>query len=140
MKRSKALFVSNILATLYSVYLLWTFGGAVIAAGGVAFIDALMDYFREAFALLDFIGEDSTALTILYVVLVLLAAHIVLFVLGTIIGWLALAGKKPGKTAAVMFLLGTVCFPLYLFFGLPITIIAFVGSGTQKKLNAETVA
>ena len=140
MKRSKTLFVSNILATLYSVYLLWTFGGAVIKAGGMDFIDALAEYFETAFSLLDMIGASSTTLGLLYTILVLLTIHIVAFVLGCIIGWVAFGIKKPGKGAAVLYLIGTICFPLYLFFGLPITIVAFVGSKKQKKINAETTA
>lgn len=137
MKRSKTLLASNILATVYSAYLLWTFGGAVIKAGGVDFIDALSEYFETAFSLLDMIGASSTTLGLLYAILVLLAIHIVVFVLGCIVGWIAFATKKPGKGAAVLYLIGTLCFPLYLFFGLPITIVAFVGSKKQKKINAE---
>lgn len=138
MKRSKTLLVSNIFSTFYSAYLLWTFGGAIIAAGGLEYIEALAEYFEAAFALLEMLGTSSAALGILYVVLVLLAVHIVLFVLGTIVGWLAFVGKRPGKGAAVLYLIGTICFPIYLFYGLPITIIAFVGSGRQKKINTET--
>ena len=137
MTRSKTLFVSNILGTLYSIYLLWTFGGAVIKAGGLDFIDALTEYFETAFSLLEMLGARSTTLGLLYAILVLLAIHIVVFVLGCIVGWVSFAVKKPGKGAAVLYLIGTICFPLYLFFGLPITIIAFVGSKKQKKINAE---
>ena len=57
MKRSKALFVANILATLYSAYLLWTFGGAIIEAGGVEFIDAIGAYFELVFDLLGMIFQ-----------------------------------------------------------------------------------
>ena len=140
MKRSKILLVSNVLATVYSGYLLWTFGGAVIKAGGIEYIDALLEYFETAFSVLEMLGTSSATLTVLYVVLILLAAHIVLFVLGTIVGWLSFIGKKPGKGAAVLYLIGTLCFPVYLFFGLPVTIVAFVGSKKQKKINAEATA
>ena len=77
MKRSKTLLVSNILATLYSVYLLWTFGGAIIEAGGADFVDAIGAYFELAF---DLLGMSSPAVTFLYVILVLLCVHIVSFV------------------------------------------------------------
>ena len=133
MKRSKALFVANILATLYSAYLLWTFGGAIIEAGGAEFIDAIGAYFELVFDLLG----TSTEITFLYVILVLLCVHIVTFVLGSLIGWIAFAGKKSGgaKFAATLYLIGTICFPIYMFFGLPITIFGFVGGGKQKKIN-----
>ena len=137
MKRSKALFVANILATLYSAYLLWTFGGAIIEAGGVEFIDAIGAYFELVFDLLG----TSTEITFLYVILVLLCVHIVTFVLGSLIGWIAFACKKSGgaKFAATLYLLGTICFPIYLFFGLPIIIMGFVGGGKQKKINKAAV-
>lgn len=135
MKRSKTLLVSNILATLYSVYLLCTFGGAIIEAGGTDFIDAIETYFELAF---DLLGMSSPALNFLYVVVILLCVHIIAFVLGCLIGWISYAGKKSGsaKLAAILYLIGTICFPIYLFFGLPITIIGFVGSGKQKKISS----
>lgn len=134
MKRSKTLFAANILATLYSAYLLWTFGGAVIAAGGADYVDAVVAYFELAFGLL---GMTSPEVTFLYVILVLLCVHIFTFVLGCLIGWIAFACKKSGsaKFSATLYLIGTICFPVYLFFGLPITIVGFVGGGKQKKIN-----
>ena len=136
MKRSKTLFVSNIFATLYSVYLLWTFGGAVIMAGGVDFIEAMADYFEAVFSLLETLDTSSATLNLLYAIVVLLAVHIVVFVLGSIAGWVAFVAKRPGKGAAILYLIGTICFPVYLFFTLPITIVAFIGNKRQKKINA----
>lgn len=139
MKRSKTLLASNILATLYSAFLLWTFGGAIIEAGGAEFIDAIGAYFELAFELL---GMSSPAVTILYVILVLLCIHIFIFVLGCLIGWISFASKKSGgaKFAATLYLIGTICFPVYLFFGLPITIVGFIGGGKQKKINRAITA
>lgn len=136
--RSKTLFVANILATVYSAALLWIFGGAVIKAGGAEFIEALSAYFD---AVLDLIQMSSPKVAILYGVLILLGVHIVAFTLGCIIGWVALAKKKSGgaKFAAVLYLIGTLCFPVYLVFGLPITILGFIGAGKQKKLNRASV-
>lgn len=134
MKRSKTLFVANILSTVYSVYLLYVYVGAIIEAGGADFIDAIGAYFELAFELM---GVNSSAVTFFYVLLVLLCVHIVTFALGCLIGWIAYAGKKSGgaKLAATLYLIGTICFPIYLFFGLPITIVGFIGGGKQKKLN-----
>lgn len=134
MKRSKTLLVSNIMATLYVVYLIWHFGGAIIIAGGVDFIYVLKGYFEMAFEIL---GMNSPGLTFLYVILILLCIHIVAFALGCLIGWVAFATKKSGiaKLAATLYLIGTICFPLYLFLGIVITIVGFIGGGKQKIIN-----
>lgn len=132
--RSIALLVSNILATLYSAFLLLTFGGAIIEAGGADFVNAVGAYFELIFNVL---GINSPEITVLYVILILLCIHIAVFVIGCLVGWIAYACKKSGaaKFAAVLYLLGTICFPIYILFGLPITIIGFIGGGKQKKLN-----
>ena len=120
--------------SLISVYLLWTFGGAIIEAGGADFIGAISDYFELAF---DLLGMSSPAMNFVYAITILLCIHIVSFVLGCIIGWIAYAWKKSSnaKFAATLYLIGTICFPIYLFFGLPITIVGFIGGGKQKKIN-----
>ncbi len=132
--RSIALLVSNILATLYSAFLLLTFGGAIIEAGGADFVNAVGAYFELIFNVL---GINSPEITVLYVILILLCVHIAVFVIGCLVGWIAYACKKSGaaKFAAVLYLLGTICFPIYILLGLPITIIGFIGGGKQKKLN-----
>ena len=134
MKRSITLLISNILATFYAAYLLWTFGGAIIAAGGTEYLDALGAYFEFAFELL---GTQSSGVTFLYVILILLGVHIATFTLGCLLGWLAWLCKKSGgaKFAATLYLIGTLCFPIYIFLGLPVTIIGFVGGSKQKKIN-----
>lgn len=62
--------------------------------------------------------------------------------MGALIGRMAYAGKKSGgaKFAVTRYLIGTVCFPLYLIFGLPITIVGFFGGGKQKKWNQAATA
>lgn len=136
MKRSKTFLTANILSALYSIYLLWTFGNAIIEAGGMDFIDAVGEYFELAF---DVFGVISTAGIFLYTILVLLCIHILSFVIGCIIGWIAYVKKESGgaKFAAVLYLVGTICFPIYFIFGLPITIIGFIGAGKQKKLKLD---
>ncbi len=37
--------------------------------------------------------------------------------------------------AAALYLIGTICFPVYILFGLLLTIIGFVGAGNQKKIS-----
>lgn len=134
--RSKASLVSNILATVYSIYLLWTFGSAINELGGADYIEAVEAYFDFAF---DILGMSSPTVTFVYVILILVCVHIAAFTLGCIIGWISFIGKKSGgaKFAATLYLIGTICFPIYIFLGLPITIIAFVGGGNQKLLNSS---
>ncbi len=137
--RSKTLLTANILATIYSAVLLWIYGGAVIEAGGTDFIDAIGAYFKFAF---DVIQTDSEIVTILYVVMVLLCVHISAIVLGCLFGWIAYIAKKSGmaKFSATLYLISTICFPIYLIFSLPITIIGYIGGGKQKKLNKAAVS
>lgn len=133
--RSKTLLVSNILATIYSAYLLWFFGSAIIEAGGFEYISAVIDSFK----ILDSMAIDSG---LLQVILILLCVHVILFTLGCLIGWIAYITKKSGgaKFAATLYLLGTICFPLYIIFGLPITIVGFVGGSKQKMINTTIMA
>ena len=134
MKRSKSFLLANILATLYTAYLLWTIGGAVVEAGGAEYVEAIRTYFELVF---DILGLDSPAVTLLYTLLILICVHIAAFAVGCLIGWIAYARKKSGgaKFAATLYLLGAICFPVYLLFGLPIAIIGFVGGSKQKKIN-----
>ena len=128
MKRSITLLISNVLATIYAGYLLWAFGGAIVNAGGEDALRTIRASFKIIF---DLVGTSNSAITFAYVVLVLLCVHVALFALGALIGWIAFLCKKSGgaKFAAVLYLIGTICFPVLLFVGLPITIFGFVGSG-----------
>lgn len=137
--RSKVLLVSNIVASVYAIFLLWYFGGACVSAGGVSFIEYWKLYFNFVY---DFAGFSSASVNIIYALLALLGVHICTFVLGAIVGWIGYIAKKSGaaKFAAVMYLLGTICFPIYIMFGLPILILGFVGSSKQKQLNLSAAA
>lgn len=136
--RSKTLLVSNILATIYSVILLCVFGGAIISAGGIEYISYWQQYFNLIFELA---GVGSATASLIYAIVILLITHISVFTFGTVFGWIGYFTKKSGlaKFGATLYLIGTICFPIYFFFGLPITIIAFVGGGKQKKLNNPIV-
>lgn len=133
--RSKTFLVSNILNTLYSGYLIYWFGGAIIESGGLSSISAVIDIFKMLNAL-------SINSSFLQVFLILLCIHIVLFILGCIISWIAYMSKKCGiaKFAAILFLIATICFPIYIFFGLPLTIIGFVAANKQKNINNQKVS
>ncbi len=135
--RSKTLLVSNILATIYAAILLWVFGGAIVAVGGLEYIAYWQQYFNLMFSLL---GEDAVAVEIVYTIVILLIIHISTFTLGAIFGWIGYLAKKSGwaKFGATLYLIGTICFPIYFFFGLPLIIIGYIGGGKQKKINALT--
>ena len=131
--RSKTLLISNILATVYSVYMLWWFGTAINEAGGLEYVSAVGD----AFKILESFSIDAG---IIKVILILLCVHIIAVVLGCIIGWIAYLAKKSGgaKFSATLYLISTICFPFYLYFTLPITIIGFVGGSKQKSINKSS--
>lgn len=128
--RSKVLLVSNILATIYSAFLFYWFGSAIIETGGIEYISALGDAF-------EILKAFSIGVEFIEVLLILLCVHIVGFVFGCIIGWISYLAKKSGgaKFAATLYLIATICFPIYLFYGLPITIIGFIGGSKQKIKN-----
>ncbi len=138
MKRSNALLVSNILASIYSAGLLCWFLGAIIKAGGADFLKAMAVYFKASF---EVFGFNSAGMNLLYAIIILLWVHIFCFVIGCIIGWISYGAKKSGtaKAAATFYLIGTICFPIFIIIGLPITIVGFVGGSKQKKINNDTL-
>ena len=135
--KSKTLLISNILSTLYAGYLLWLFGGAIIVAGGMDYIEYCQQTFGAVF---DLVGFSSVSVNVVYAIVILLLVHIGTFTLGALLSWFAYLAKKSGlaKFSATLYLLGTICFPIYIFFGLPLTIIGYVGGGKQKKINNAT--
>ena len=135
--RSKTLLISNILSTLYAGYLLWFFGGAIIAAGGMDYIEYCQQTFGAVF---DLAGFSSVSVNIIYAIVILLLVHIGTFTIGALFSWFAYLAKKSGlaKFSATLYLIGTICFPIYIFFGLPLTIIGYVSGGKQKKINNAT--
>ena len=134
--RSKTLLVSNILSTIYAAVLLYIFGGGIVAAGGMDYIAYCKQYFSLAY---EVFGFNSLSINVVYAIVILLLIHIATFTLGALIGWIGYSTKKSGvaKFAATLYLIGTICFPIYILFGLPLTIIGFVGGGKQKKINYE---
>ena len=134
--RSKTFLVSNILSSVYAGYLLWLFGGAVIAAGGMEYIEYCKQTFGVVF---DLVGYSSASVNVIYAIVILLIVHICTFALGVIFGWIGYIARKSGlaKFAATLYLIGTICFPIYILFGIPLTVIGFVGGSKQKQLNVS---
>lgn len=139
MKRSKTLLAANILSTLYVIYLFTAFIGMMIKLAEAELTEMIGAYF--AF-LIELAGSNSSLEVFLCVVFALLCIHVALFFLGFLFGWIAYAAKKSGlaKFAATLYLLATICFPIYIFVGLPITIVGFIGGGKQKQINRSTIA
>ncbi len=132
--KKKSLLIANIVATVYAGYLLYAFGMPIIKAGGFDYLEDVVQSFQILFQLL---GTESAALNFLAVFTALLGIHILAFPVGCIAGWIGLIREKRSfaKFGAWMYLIGTICFPLYIVYGLPITILGFVGCRKQKELK-----
>lgn len=140
--RSKALLTANIFATLYMGVLFWAIASVVISLGTFDVLQMFGAIGMLFETLADLLGASVIAATYLSALVVLYCVHIVVFVLGSIVGWVAFAAKKSGGAyfSAVMYLIGTICFPVFLLFTLPITILGFVGGSNQKTINQRVFA
>ena len=110
--RSKVLFVANVLATLYVIYLVTHFGSAVTA-----------DDTAEAIG-----GAIATALV---------TPHMVVTAIGAVFGWLGFFTKKSwgALVAAILYCVGGLLFLMYVMFSVPLLILGFVGYSKQNKIN-----
>ena len=107
--KSKCLFISNVLLTLYSIFLYLTFYGT--SADGA-----------EALAK----GIAS----------VILMPHLLGVFVGTALGWIAFSRAKSGPAfaAAILMLVGTILtFGDFQVIGIVLTICAFIGAFRQGK-------
>lgn len=113
-KRSIALMIATVLATVYAIYLIAYFYGVNKNADGAA----------EALG-----GAIATAMV---------TPHMVMFAIGAVFGWLSVFMKAnwSALVAAILYTVGTVLFFAYFMFGAPILILGFIGYANQKKLNA----
>lgn len=111
-KRSKALIVATVLATIYAIYLICYFSSAVSGTSGAEQIG----------------GAIATALV---------TPHMAMFLIGAVFGWLGvfLKANWAALVAAILYAVGTVLFLAYAMFGIPILVVGFVGYANQKKLN-----
>lgn len=112
--RSKILFIASTLATLYTVYLIWYFGGGTLNADGAEAVG----------------GAIATALV---------TPHMIMFLIGAIFGWIGFLAKKSwaALVAAILYSVGTLFFLVYAMFGIPILVFGFIGYSKQKKLNLQ---
>lgn len=112
--RSKVLFVANILATIYSIYLITYFVGGTANSSGA-----------EALG-----GAIATALV---------TPHMIMFLIGAVFGWIAFIAKKcwAALVAAILYSVGTLFFLAYFMFGVPILVLGFIGYNKQKKISKQ---
>jgi len=111
MKKSKILFVASAVATAYTIYLFSHFVGGTANADGAEAVG----------------GAIAT---------MLMMPHMIMFFIGAIFDWIGFLGGKSwaALVAAILYSVGTLFFPLYFMFGVPILILGFVGYSKQKKL------
>lgn len=110
--RSKCLFVATALATIYVVYLITYFFGAVSSAEGAEAVG----------------GAIATALVM---------PHMIMFLIGAVFGWIGVICKTTwaALVGAILYAVGTLLFLAYFMFGVPILVLGFVGYSKQKKIN-----
>ena len=68
MRRSKTLLVSNVLATVYSIVLLFIFGSRIIEAGGIEYIETVGASFELLFDIAEAIDIGLPIVTFVYVI------------------------------------------------------------------------
>lgn len=114
--RSKMLLISNILATIYAIYLIIYFVGGTFNASGIEAVG----------------GAIATALV---------APHTIMFLIGAIFGWVGFFIKKSwaALVGAILYAVGTLFFLAYFMFGVPILILGFIGYSKQKKINLLSI-
>lgn len=138
--RSKALLASNILASIYIPIL---FGTTILLIEQISKIRVNIPYMSFEFWILIFklVQYSSTALTTVFVIIVLALLHVVLFVLAILLGWIAYARKSwgTGLSSAIIYLVGSVIFPISLVLVLPIMsiVFGFIGAFDQRKYHKK---
>ena len=110
--RSKVLFVSAILGTLYALYLVSYFTGGVTSTDGAEQVGTAI----------------ATALVL---------PHAMLLVLAVIFNWVGFFMNKTWAaiTCGVLYSVSGVLFLLYIVFEIPMIILSFVGVSKVKKIN-----
>ncbi|AJA42669.1 hypothetical protein phiCT9441A_57 (endogenous virus) [Clostridium phage phiCT9441A] len=111
-KRSKLLLISAILGALYSVYLIWHFGGGIFGS------------------------KDGVELAGAAIATALVTPHMILVVLATIFNWVAYFSNKRGfaLTGAILYSVAGVIFMLYIMFVIPSIVLSFIGYAKLKKI------
>jgi len=112
--KSKTAFFSAVLGTIYSLYLVIYFSGAMTGTEGTEQVGAAI----------------ATALV---------TPHMVLVCVATILNWVGYFGNKVWAllTAGILYAVGGVIFMIYFFFVVPMIILSFVAVSKVSRLNKE---
>lgn len=112
--RSKTLFISALLGTLYALYLIVYFSGAISESDGA-----------------EQVGASIAA--------VLVAPHMALVVLAVIFNWVGFFINKSwgALTAGILYSVAGVVFLLYIVFVIPMIVLSFVGMSMVSKINKK---
>lgn len=110
--RSKVVFLSAVLGTLYTLYLIFYFSGAVSGSEGEEQIGAAI----------------ATALV---------TPHMVLVGLAAIFNWVGFFNNKVWGTlvAGILYAVGGLIFLAYFMFVVPMIILSFVGVSMVSRIN-----
>lgn len=114
-KRSKVLFIANILGVVYAIFLMSHFFGSVGSTQGAEQIGAGL----------------ATAIIL---------PHLVSVILASAFGFLGFFMKKDGfnLTSGILYCVATALFLLYFMFTVPLIILAFIGYGKQKQIKRNS--
>lgn len=113
--RSKILFISSLIVTLYVIYLMVYFGSSMMSSDGASALGGVL----------------ATALV---------TPHMLLVGLGAVFSWVGFCFKKSwaALVAAILYCVGALLFLMYALFVVPSIILGFIGYAKQKKLNNST--
>ncbi len=129
--RSKTLIVSAIYSSIIGIssliYLI-----SFLSEGGIEALELLN-------ALAEIVGGASDAVLVTNIIFALLVIFVALYVIGALFAWISVITKKSGfaKFGAVMYLLGTIAFPVVIFIGIPAIVLGFIGASKQKNLSVQ---
>ncbi|MDD3048810.1 MAG: hypothetical protein PHQ89_02315 [Bacilli bacterium] len=113
--RSKLLFASAVVSTIYIVYL-------------ITYLGMMMSSSSNAAAVIG--GAIATAL---------LTPHMLIIGLGAVFAWIGFGTKQTwgALVAAILYCAGALVFLLYAMFSIPLIILGFLGYANQKKINSN---
>lgn len=120
-KRSKVMFVSAVLGSLYMLYIISYFFGNVTETEGAEQVGSAI----------------ATALVM---------PHMFLLVLAVIFNWLGFSMNKKWAaiTCGILYCVSGLLFMLYVIFEIPMIILSFVGIGKigkiEKRISSESTA
>jgi len=113
MEKSKLLLVNNILGTIYAIYIITYFAGALSGSAETA----------------EQVGTGLAAMLVM--------PHMFVTLIAALMGWLAYFWNKAGfaLASAILYCVAAFLFLLYAVFLIPMIILGFVGYGKVKKIQ-----